>query len=270
MSGTIDRASEPTRHPLPQTHRRSATDNGLLICGVLSPLVYAVTTIVASARWEGYSSTAQTISELFAIDAPARPLVVPLLLAHGVLLIAFAFGVWRTASGKRTLRTTAGLLIANGVVGLVAPVFFPIHLRGVEPTLTDTMHAVVTGLIVVLILLAVGFAAGAFGRIFRFYSLVTLVALLGFGALAGLDGPELAANEPTPWLGVFERINIGGYLLWLLVLAVALLRRPTQNPPGQPASAHVGPTGPTSAHPGKGSQISPGKSRLSTRPTSQM
>ena len=28
----------------------------------------------------------------------------------------------------------------------------------------------------------------------------------------------------TPWIGVWERINIGVFLLWIVVLATALLR----------------------------------------------
>lgn len=80
----------------------------------------------------------------------------------------------------------------------------------------------------------------ASGGWFRWYSLTTLAVLVVFGALAGTQGPQLAANEPTPWLGVFERINIGGYLLWLAVLAIVLLRTGAPSDPskeGRPALA---------------------------------
>jgi hypothetical protein len=43
------------------------------------------------------------------------------------------------------------------------------------------------------------------------------------GAWAFLDAPRIAANLPTPWVGVRERINIYGYMLWMLVLAIILL-----------------------------------------------
>lgn len=224
MADTIDQVPEPTRPDVPRKSPDGAMRTALLLCGVLAPLLYVVTTVLAGMQWEGYSSTSQTISELFAVDAPSRPLVVVLFLVHDVLLIAFALGVWGSAGRRRGLRVTAGLLSAIGLVGLVTPPFFPIHLRGVEATLTDTMHAVLTAVLVLLILLAIGFGAGAFGKGFLLYSLVTLVTLVVFGALAGAQGSRLAANEPTPWLGVFERINVGGYLLWLLMLAVALLR----------------------------------------------
>jgi hypothetical protein len=39
-----------------------------------------------------------------------------------------------------------------------------------------------------------------------------------------MDGPRIAANLPTPWVGLWERINIGAFLLWVIVLATMLLR----------------------------------------------
>ena len=49
----------------------------------------------------------------------------------------------------------------------------------------------------------------------------------------GVDAPRIAANLPTPWIGVWERINIGVFLLWVVVLAIALLRiRETSNSTG--------------------------------------
>lgn len=188
-------------------------------------------------RWEGYNSTTQTVSELFAIDSPSRSFVVPLFLLHDMLLITFAVGLRRTAQEKRALHVVAFFLVVIGAVGLVATSFFPIHLRGVEGTLTDTLHGILTAVIVLFIVLAIGFGARAFGELFCVYSAVTLVTLLVFGALAGMDAPRVAANEPTPWLGIFERINIGGYLLWLLVLAVALLRTTSLQTAAGPAAA---------------------------------
>jgi hypothetical protein len=37
--------------------------------------------------------------------------------------------------------------------------------------------------------------------------------------------PGVGANQPTPLLGVWERINIGVFLLWMIVLAIVLLVR---------------------------------------------
>ncbi|MGH9201517.1 MAG: hypothetical protein ACRD2A_09790 [Vicinamibacterales bacterium] len=100
------------------------------------------------------------------------------------------------------------------------------HLRGTEFTLTDTLHIVWSIVTVLLMMLAIGFGAAAFGKRVRLYSIATVVILVVCGALTGIDAPRIAANLPTPWVGVWERINIGVWLLWVVVLAIALLRRP--------------------------------------------
>lgn len=158
----------------------------------------------------------------------------PLLFAYDGLVIAFGLGVWGSSGRKRPLSVVAGLLVGYGVTGLVGP-FAPMHHRGVGGTLTDTMHVVVTMVLVLFIVLIIGFGAAAFGKRFRLFSIGTILALVAFGALAGFDGSRLAANLPTPWLGVKERINIGGFLLWVVVLAITLLRfRDTAAVTGRP------------------------------------
>ena len=52
------------------------------------------------------------------------------------------------------------------------------------------------------------------------------MVLLVFGGLTFLEAPRLQANLPTPWIGLWERINISVFLLWIAVLATALLRTP--------------------------------------------
>jgi len=75
-----------------------------------------------------------------------------------------------------------------------------------------------------LILLAMGFGAAACGKRFRLYSITTIVTLVALGVLTGLDAPRLQANLPTPLLGVWERIMIGLFLIWVVVPAIVLLR----------------------------------------------
>ncbi len=98
------------------------------------------------------------------------------------------------------------------------------QLRGTGDVSGDAPHIAVAGVIVLFILLAIGFGASLFGRRFRVYSLATILILLVSGALTGFAGSRLAAGQPTPWLGITERINVGAYLVWVLVLAIALLR----------------------------------------------
>ncbi|MFZ2173005.1 MAG: hypothetical protein WAW17_03010, partial [Rhodococcus sp. (in: high G+C Gram-positive bacteria)] len=60
---------------------------------------------------------------------------------------------------------------------------------------------------------------------FRWYSIGTLVVLMVSGWLASQFIPDIADNLPTPWLGAYERINAYVYLVWVVVLAVTVMRR---------------------------------------------
>jgi hypothetical protein len=193
----------------------------LLLCGILSSLVYVAADVTAGLSWSGYSFAAQTISELSAIGAPSRRIWLAFGYPYDLFLIAFGIGVWRSAGRRRRLRISGALLIAIGAVGSVWP---PMHVRGSVSSLTDTLHIVWAAIISLLILLAIGFGAGAFGTRFRRYSLATLAVLLVAGMSTFRYGPRLAANQPTPGIGVLERINLAVYLAWVIVLAVVLLR----------------------------------------------
>jgi hypothetical protein len=203
----------------------------LLGCGIVSSILYVVTLFLGATRWEGYSSFSQTISELFAIGAPSRPFVVPYLVVYDLLLYAFGVGVWESAEKKRVLRVAAALIIAKEVFGLVATVYSPIHLRGVDGTLTDNLHGILTAVGVFLCMFpAMGFAAAAFGKRFRFYSIGTMLIFVVCGIMGFLYIPLIAANQPTPWLGVWERINSFSYMLWIMVLAGTLYRNQPSSP----------------------------------------
>ena len=197
----------------------------LLACGVVASFWYVAMNVVVPLRWKGYSLASRVVSELSAIDAPTRALWVPLGAIYTLLMIAFGCGVWASAQRHRALRIAGALMVVYSVIGLFWP---PMHQREVlaagGATLTDTLHIVWSVAWVLFMLLAIAFAAAGLGRRFRAYSIVTLVILVGFGALTGSEGPRISANLATPLIGVWERINIGVVMVWVVVLAVRLWR----------------------------------------------
>jgi hypothetical membrane protein len=203
-----------------QKMRRKA----LLICGIFSSLLYVGTDILAGTLYAGYSFTSQAISELFAIGTPTSYLVVPLFTLSSVLLLTFALGVWLSAGRNRVLRVTALMIVGNAVNGLVLWNFFPMHMRGVEATFTDTMHVTLSGVGAIFVLLALGFGAAAYQNWLRFYSIGTILILLLTGVATFLYVPQVDADLPTPWLGLAERISTYVYGLWQVVLSIVLLR----------------------------------------------
>ena len=198
----------------------------LLICGILSSILYVAMNIFVPMRYEGYNSASQTVSELSAIGAPTRTLWVLLGIIYNLLLVAFGWGIWKSLPRNPYLKLMGVSMILYAVIGLFWP---PMHQREVLATgggtLTDTLHIIFTLVTVPLMLLAIGFGAASFGKRFRLYSIVTIVVLIMFGILTGLDSPRMETGLPTPWIGVWERITIGAFMLWIVILAINLLRQ---------------------------------------------
>jgi hypothetical protein len=200
----------------------------LLACGIAAPLLYGSMLVFVPMGWEEYSSASQTISELSAIGAPTRSLWFSLGLVYTLFVAAFGWGIWMSADRNRRLAVAGALLVASGVFGLFWP---PMHLRGEPATLTDTLHIVWMAVSGLLTMVAMGFAAAALGNRFRVYSIISIVLMLAAGALTSVHASNIPANLPTPWMGVWERIGAGVWMLWFFVLAVALLRRLALGPP---------------------------------------
>jgi CubicO group peptidase (beta-lactamase class C family) len=194
----------------------------LLVCGILASLLYLSMNVFIPMQWAGYSSAAQTISELSAIGAPTRPVWFALGVVYTLLIAAFGLGIWTASRGARRLRLAGALLVCSGLFGLFWP---PMHLRGAGFSLTDTLHIAWTAVSLLITLVVMGLAAREFGRRFRLFTFAIVAIWLVCGTLTGLAGPRVAANLPTPWIGVWERINAAAYLLWLVVFAIALIRR---------------------------------------------
>lgn len=222
----------------PREVSREAWRKALLVCGIGSSLLYAV--MIWAIRYEGYSLVSQVPSELTAIGAPTEQLWARLAPIYTLLVAAFGWGLWRFAGRRRAVRIMGGLILAYGSLGMLWP-FAAMHRREVLAagggTLSDTMHVVLGGVTVFLMFLAIGSGAAAFGKRFRRYSIASIVALLAFGALTFLEAPRLQANLPTPWIGLWERINISVFLLWVVVLAA--LRWRTGTSEGDPTSPAI-------------------------------
>jgi len=215
----------PTRT---QTQTKLKTTKPLLSCGIFSSLLYVAMLIFVPMQYEEYSSVNQTISELSAIGAPTRLLWVPLGIAYTLLIAAFGWGIRQSAFQNRKLRIAGNLLFAYGIIGL-GWVFAPMHRREVLAagggTISDTMHLVMGAVSNLFMMASMGFAAAALGNRFRFYTIATILTLLTFGILTGMSAPDVNANRPTPWVGIYEIIMLGAFFLWALVLAIILLKK---------------------------------------------
>lgn len=197
----------------------------LLFCGIISSILYIAINIVTPFYFPGYNAASQTISELSAIDAPSRPLWVTLCNFYSILIIAFGCGILMSANSNRLLSTVGIFILIYGISGFFWP---PMHLREViaagGASFTDTMHKAFAIGTVILMMFIIGFAAAALGKQFRLFSALTIIIFTVFGFLTFRESPGIASGQPTPMIGTWERINVGMFLLWIVVFAVDLLQ----------------------------------------------
>ena len=191
----------------------------LLSCGVLSSLLYIAMNVFIPPLFDGYDIASQTVSELSAIDAPTRSLWVPLGMIYTLFFGAFGLGIWMSSTRSRSLYVVGWLVAIYTIINFYWP---PMHLRGNTPTLTDTLHIVWAITTLLLMMMIMGFGAAAFGKAFRIYTFISFVIFIVFGILIGKEAPGIAENLPTPHIGIWERINIGAFMLWVIVFAIAL------------------------------------------------
>jgi len=201
----------------------------LLNCGILSSLWYVGINIFVPTQYQGYSLITLTVSELSAIGATTRIMWVLLVMLYPMLLAFFGSGVVKLSGDNRFLRMAGRLIIAYSILNFYWP---PMHQREVIAagggTLTDTLHITWATITLLFNMLLMAYGAAALGRRFRIYTIAAWLVFIIFGVLTFLESRGIEANLPTPHIGLWERINIGAFLIWISVLSLTLLRETVQ------------------------------------------
>jgi hypothetical protein len=96
-------------------------------------------------------------------------------------------------------------------------------MRGVPPTFTDTMHGILA--INPFVLVSIVLGAIYFKNWFRYYSIATILLLVITAVMAISKALLVFENQPTPGLGIMERVSQYGHQLWHAILAMVLLNR---------------------------------------------
>jgi hypothetical protein len=208
----------------------------LLASGIAAAVWWVAIDVIGSLRYPGYSYVDQTISELSAVGAPTRTFMMFVSgIPYVVLMIAFGVGVWLVAGVRsRVGKITGALLITEAIFGVVGGVLFPMATREVlaagEETLRNRLHAPYGLGMPILFILVTIFGSRLFEKRFRWYSYATIFVTLVTGFMVGMQVEPMQANEPTPWLGVIERVTAYVPMLWIVVLSIALLRGNSERP----------------------------------------
>ncbi|MDJ1506424.1 DUF998 domain-containing protein [Xanthocytophaga agilis] len=222
---------------------RDLISKALILCGILSSAWYVTMNIYVPTRYEGYNILDLTVSELSAIGSPTRPLWVGMAFIYILLFFAFGCGIlaveryshslnkhnyslskqnYSLSKQNHSLQIVGWLIIVYCIINVYWP---PMHQRGVTPTLTDTLHIVWTVMTVIIMLILMFFGATAFGTRFRIYTFVSILLQIFFGFLTSIQAQNIVTNKPTPWMGMWERINIGIFMVWIIAFAIVVLKK---------------------------------------------
>jgi len=96
-------------------------------------------------------------------------------------------------------------------------------MRGIQPSLTDTMHGILA--INPFVLVSIILGAVYFKNWFRYYSIATILLLMIMVVFAVPKALSVYENRPTPGLGIKERASQYGHQLWHVILAMVFLHK---------------------------------------------
>lgn len=202
----------------------------LLLTGVLGPVLFSVTVLVAGALRPGYSHADQFISELGESGGRLAWLMnIPGFMLSAALMLVFIL-VFRSRFEKSATRTTGTFLLAMFAGSVFVAGVFSCDAGCLpdDPSPTQRMHDLVSIIAFPAFTLGV-FAWGAsFCRMrewrgFGIYSLVSAALSVVFLAL-------MVQSEATrDGTGTFQRLFLGTLFLWMVLLSIQLWRSSTDD-----------------------------------------
>jgi hypothetical protein len=196
----------------------------LLALGILAALTWISADLYASFHYEGYQWPIDAISGLSTVDSPVQSMSRAGTLLYDLMRIGFAAGVWLSADKRRSIQVTAAALLAFSLTDFAASLF-PWYPEEPLTTPANLAHGVFAGALpMIWFFLSIAAGASAGDKGFWAFSYATILAILILGALPLLGSFEIGVDQPPAFFGASERINAYGYMLWMIALAIVLLR----------------------------------------------
>ncbi|HBU11245.1 MAG TPA: DUF998 domain-containing protein [Clostridiales bacterium] len=199
-------------------NKRTRAQWFILILGLAGTVCYFLHVIIGSMHYPGYDPLTQAVSDLTAANAPSRELASAFTHSNGICTVALCILLCVFYEGKvnKPFRLGIYLFVAMQGVSAVGYTLFPLSGSGYAGAFQDTMHMVVTVLVVVLSIASmILIAVGCFRR--RTYKLLGILSLIALGLmfLGSIGTGALPA-----YFGVAERFSVYSVVLYCAVLAV--------------------------------------------------
>jgi hypothetical protein len=201
----------------------------LFFGGIFGPIVFLLNDIIGSIITQGYSPIINAVSELTQAGSMNIYLLSSLFVISATMLVVFGTGIISHYKfGQSKLLFLGGIfIIILGIFSALSGSIFPMDPFTAIPmsgTFAGTMHIILTGLNIVLIVLAIpmigiGLYREKLWKSFRLYSIITVLIMISFGGLTSV----LMMNN-IELLGLFERITIYAYQSWIFILAFLFIK----------------------------------------------
>ena len=199
--------------------------------GIFCFIVYLSMDIIGGIITPGYSYLIHAVSELTQAGAEYRLLLSPFLFVSAIMGILFGIGIVSNFkyTQNRLLFLGGILIIISGILTSFTGAIFPQDPINGDTTFAGTMHLILVGISAILVfpiilMIGIGLYREKQWKSFRLYSIITVLIVVIFGGLT----PVLMMND-IELLGLFERIVIYAYLLWVFVIAFRFIReQPSQ------------------------------------------
>jgi hypothetical protein len=183
-------------------------------------VVYVGTTIFGGYIYPGYSHVSQAISELIGSGSPVAGIINPLFLFYNILLLLFSYAVYMKWG---SVMTKIGAVLLGVVAGAsILMWWFPMDVPGGAVTQTGVIHIIlasIESLSTVITAFLFGVSLKKRSPYLSAVSFVTGIALLLTGPLAGIS-----VSQESPYMGIFERITIGAFMIWLWLTSFELTK----------------------------------------------
>lgn len=198
-----------------------------ILSGMVSSIVYVLHVIIGAILWEEYTSIKQPISDLTGEGAPDAELLRVFTGIYGILASFFASSLYVVLRNhvNRTSKIGIILLVVMESTSFVGYTLFPIDNTHAGMTFQNTMHIIVTGIVVITtigstLLIGIGFRKIQSMKKLGLIIIVCSAIITISGASTGI-----VVSMNIPILGVLERINILTLQFMIFILSYCTVNR---------------------------------------------
>lgn len=183
----------------------------MALSGIGAPIIFTMMAILLSLVRPGFDQISQPLSELGRVGTPYAVVWDATFMVTGVLTVAFAYGLHKGIANGKGSKIGPILVGYFGAFGTASGGVFPLPSPVHDPSGLVGFLVMMVGLFVI----SRSLGKDPAWQGYRVYSIATGLIAVTFLACAFV--------VPS-WFGGWERLFVGSFYLWILVMSIHMLR----------------------------------------------